>query len=153
MSLKEIVDAVNRLKPEEVRELRARLAVLDNRVDMTTSTEERELFEAIASVLMTRGIPTPPLSVYRRTDKHYARLRRAAPAFSRFIEEKLAPKTKTLRLRALVLVVDALARRLEGNGVPLSVSALVGVVPNAPSEVARMFPGYAQAGLLGKILA
>jgi len=152
MSLDELLHEIDGLSLKEQRELRARLDFLSATSAPSASEDERELYDAIAEELRERGVPTPPLSVYARTGKHYKRFAEAAAGFSAFINEVVAPERKPLKQRAYRLVIRSLADRLEAVGAPLKVGSLVGLVPNAPRELGRMFPGYAQAGLLKQVL-
>jgi hypothetical protein len=154
VSVSTIIAALPRLTKSDLEAIHSRIGFLTNgKVKDELQQEVLETYSAIEKV--SRSIGTggiPPLRTFSKS-KYFTKFCSDAGIVSDFIEEEFAPKMKLDKLKALQLVVSAVARRLTRDEIPVTYMTLVKNIGRAPQIIDEQFPGYRGCGLLKVLLS
>jgi len=139
---------LGKLSQDELRELAGRIAL---QLEGSTESPDNELLHsAISSYLAGIGVSAPPVVAVRKGRDAKA-LREGASAVSSFVAEHVT-KRRVETIATYRVLVRMLARHLRNNGIPVSYRTLVRSAANVVAIADCAYPGYREAGLLGRIL-
>lgn len=145
-------DFLKGLTPAELEEVRTKALFLLRRSGSRAADVPETLYDAIRDHLLSRGVSVQPYSVFRRKSKHRTTFDQVASTLREFTDQHLKPKTHLQRIQAYGVLLNAVTRRLQGQGIPLSLNTFLSTLPKAPSLLDLEFPGYLESGLLPQVL-
>lgn len=159
MSATAVIDALSKLKPEELREIHTRASfLLDPTAAVAAPRQQKPIdrdlqhaYAVIKEVLEKYGETVPPVRVLLKSRRIGPALRSAAEVLGALLRDFKADRDAE-RFKVLRLIVGLSARDLNERSV-LTTLRLAQRLRYADRTVERHFPGYRAAGLLPIILS
>lgn len=159
MNIDDMCVALPHLSPAELKTVHARVSMLlhlEPKAQASTVAGEepfaRDLYNAIADLLAKRTkVKRAPFAVFCKQSAYSEHFLPAAKAAEEANAQWFAEQTKAERMSMLMLYARLVLDHLAARSKPAVWALISYTLTDLPEIVDAAFPGYAEAGLLGKV--
>lgn len=147
---KEVLGLIAQLSPEEMRKLRQALRYIKVEEEVQPGDQPSDTLAILANVLKKAGLEFRDLGSLRRS-QYFPAFRDKSEKLWEYLEMASSDKTKQMAILSfgIRLLVDNIRSM---NYVPVSAHVVMQQIHRVPSVLDQAFPGYAEFGLLGKVV-